>query len=72
VMPEFYGPRHLGPEQLGHLYTQAKQQAEAEVAGAWMNCVLTPNDPVREAAYAKVRQALADLEADEQRVQGGE
>lgn len=67
-MPAPFQPKHLGPEQVEQLWRQALVQAEAAAAGAWLNLLANPGDPVTEAAYAQAVGRVEAIEADLERV----
>lgn len=65
-----FTPKHLSAEQLAQLYGDALAQTEAQVANAWINLTLAPQDPVRQAAYDEAGKRLRELETDRERVLG--
>jgi hypothetical protein len=63
-----FEPQHLTREQLAGLYDEALAQAEAQVANAWINHLLAPDDAPRKAAYEQQAARLDALRADRARV----
>ena len=59
--------KYLKIEQLQNLYGQAFEQAEAQVANAWLNLVMN-QDNAHQALYDMAKDKLNKLEKDAKRM----